>query len=1447
MASSASTVQAAPDVFKAVLRLTEEELPKPRPAWHSEANYAQQPYEDPRSESQQQEDNLRWQKMPSPSQLSIVYEFSTSSLAQYANDVAELAGYCNFRHITDLWSFCDNIVIDLTGPALSAMSHGRSPGGFRAFLNQLDNRLASGPHLPDEQAFMELLRTCHAVVDNTTQVDSFSLRTTPGKIMCEYIEDHCLQEAVLKVLRGCPQPTFIPVMRKAVDSSGSGGTVHLSAFVLCHAAQLLMFAPTTWHSDRKYTRDMPVDQRRFPTRPGSGNHEPMHADTEFSLEDLHRAVLLFLYSFQRRQADIKRHRSGEIFFQEAPTMNIADSVAYHVPDIPRIAHPVSELIRHTTNNVRAIHNFVRGHTRNNEDDDDILGPDNEMLDSMSRNIDEDRADYMKHAHRHGLREERGVPEESWKTLSKDMGNHFKWSGPELDASMARTNQQLVPFLDLLVARNRGYVQQLVDASKTPSSNIDSAALENLLKYDFALSLTLSEDTPAIEDFDPRATAAYLCAEKRNGDDPTLSLFPDKNCRTILERNEKGRDVILANEIGLGKTKVYLALIELRTRRMEHEASQGSEISGYRPSLVIATPSTIYQLYREIKQHWPAFRVIVYYYTRHWPGGDVGKDKDDIVQSLKMLRPDDAKTGRTVIITTFATLRNRDFDLWEEFVILESDGSKPKGKRSRSGGGQGPDSKRQRESSDAAKTSSRRQAASSPLSSGKTATTSRGQRLSSGRETSSATQSGTTTTDTPIPSPVRRNSKLPRCFLLDHTTKEQPHKTVTREAANAILRQHCFRPGRNHWDAVEFEYLVVDDAHQARRLNGARNHMLRLLHRKSLIWVSGTPITSGYRDLMSPLHLMWRKYDVQMPHEKSPGYLPALWHKDYDPTKEADKIMIGDKMRSIRGIFHENFKRDHPDRRADLETMETIWQRDQFPIWQLEPTLYCKALAEHDKAKEFVVKPVLKLIALQRTRMSLLRLPSGKIIIPDPHRLPCKILWEQLQYDPITAVSVEQHGKEMAQKMHTFGPIENTITQGYQPSHVIKTQTPRLNTRKWQHGMLVAHNYISKRLLEVPLSASISKGRPEVKAIVDADVDGGLTYMLARTGPAHIWSFGGPEPWLRWICGGSPAIFRIVDLSLKYAKMKERVLIATDSVPIRLFLNAVLHKTGLQTQVIHGYQRNQAGGSRNSRSWTEPTAKRVRRYSNWNDPSSKIQVLIANVASLDSGINLHICCSKMIIASLNPNVQTTIQAIGRLNRRKQKHPVTTHILTIRDSFNDTQQLLCFSKWAKFLPHAGFPNGALREIFAHELTKACFKLPFNRYAWVVKRDMLDTKLENWHEDATKDSADYVVVGLRAFADTKSLAEMEELLTSGGQDPARDQVEFERLKTHINETKALAGRTSVEGIKLQKNISVLKERAKNRSKDVNYTVSVEHIEHEEDPAVESDLDDAGEQLFV
>lgn len=61
----------------------------------------------------------------------------------------------------------------------------------------------------------------------------------------------------------------------------------------------------------------------------------------------------------------------------------------------------------------------------------------------------------------------------------------------------------------------------------------------------------------------------------------------------------------------------------------------------------------------------------------------------------------------------------------------------------------------------------------------------------------------------------------------------------------------------------FEFIVADDAHVAKKLNGIYNHMLRLLDWKKLLWVTGTPVQSSFRDLLSPLSLMWAAYGIEL--------------------------------------------------------------------------------------------------------------------------------------------------------------------------------------------------------------------------------------------------------------------------------------------------------------------------------------------------------------------------------------------------------------------------------------------------------------------------------------------------------------------------------------------------------------------------------------------------------
>ncbi|EHK50301.1 hypothetical protein TRIATDRAFT_303872 [Trichoderma atroviride IMI 206040] len=50
---------------------------------------------------------------------------------------------------------------------------------------------------------------------------------------------------------------------------------------------------------------------------------------------------------------------------------------------------------------------------------------------------------------------------------------------------------------------------------------------------------------------------------------------------------------------------------------------------------------------------------------------------------------------------------------------------------------------------------------------------------------------------------------------------------------------------------------------AQHEDGIFNNTLRLLNWDHLIWVTGTPVMSSSRDIMSPLGLMWRKVDIDL--------------------------------------------------------------------------------------------------------------------------------------------------------------------------------------------------------------------------------------------------------------------------------------------------------------------------------------------------------------------------------------------------------------------------------------------------------------------------------------------------------------------------------------------------------------------------------------------------------
>lgn len=72
------------------------------------------------------------------------------------------------------------------------------------------------------------------------------------------------------------------------------------------------------------------------------------------------------------------------------------------------------------------------------------------------------------------------------------------------------------------------------------------------------------------------------------------------------------------------------------------------------------------------------------------------------------------------------------------------------------------------------------------------------------------------------------------------------------------------------DKMTWEFVVADEAHNAKKPNSMYNHVLRLLKWEKILWVTGTPILTSLKDLVSPLSLMWRAYGFEPVDTKTMG-------------------------------------------------------------------------------------------------------------------------------------------------------------------------------------------------------------------------------------------------------------------------------------------------------------------------------------------------------------------------------------------------------------------------------------------------------------------------------------------------------------------------------------------------------------------------------------------------
>ncbi|KAH7305817.1 hypothetical protein B0I35DRAFT_483574 [Stachybotrys elegans] len=139
---------------------------------------------------------------------------------------------------------------------------------------------------------------------------------------------------------------------------------------------------------------------------------------------------------------------------------------------------------------------------------------------------------------------------------------------------------------------------------------------------------------------------------------------------LADRFAAGQNVVFANDMGLGKTKVFVALVGARNRLLRHAMTSDPD-TRFRPTIIINPPSTILQTFHEIKQHFSMLAPRVYYGTESSWSGPKAKviRSGQLVSYTSSLDSSDPNTGRIVILTTFGTLRARELNKNETRFII----------------------------------------------------------------------------------------------------------------------------------------------------------------------------------------------------------------------------------------------------------------------------------------------------------------------------------------------------------------------------------------------------------------------------------------------------------------------------------------------------------------------------------------------------------------------------------------------------------------------------------------------------------------------------------------------------------------------------------------------------------------------------------------------------------
>ncbi|RSL44137.1 hypothetical protein CEP54_014810 [Fusarium duplospermum] len=1194
-------------------------------------------------------------------------------------DITTISEYNAFRNEVDFIAFVEVICPDIFGPAVSVMSSFSVP----VLLEELkdgDFAWVAGSRLsPEDKSFDSVVNTLFDTVQNldTPSEDSFPV-PPPVDVINAYANDASVRHLVDEVARTIPRPVLIPVLIKNIwpDDQTNGDEIAQVPFILVHAIQLLLFATTEFQQDRGYRREHPLRRYTFDT--GDKTVAGL-----FSMEDLNRAVLVLYTLYNRRCA------KADAMQKRKPPQSRSSWMGYADPKYnPALETPegVELLVDQSVSAQLELDEMLLKSSATSFDTTDISQDGADAFDVYAEILEWSWSSSGPDPVNQRLRENSGIenmPPSSAANFDKVCQNLILQHGIDLDRDVHKSTGQFTQLEDGLEGRLDVYTATIGDldhinefARKYPGGK-DALVAE--LRHQTALELTMASLQPV-----QKGQLEELCERYGLGHWKRPSLYPnDPDVDSYLPhqvfdacalhlRAASGplKHTILANEMGTGKTRTYLLALALSVRAMEKDKKAGKKVQ-FLPSLVVVPPHTVSQTFLEARSQFSDFNLAVFFgdESKDYSGATFLRSVNELVDFVGGLDENNPKSGRTIVISSWHTLSQRLLRKKSRFFRYKHRDDMPKGLE-------------------------QRQASES---------TSRG----------------------------LRRPKV-KVYHEGEINEEKIEDCEVNQAHGNLVTYKLKGKGLQN---ITFRFLIADEAQAAKNHRRSFHKTLCLISGERLMWVTGTPLSASLRDLLSPLRLMWKAHgDLDwQPTEAELGWVPGLYHQDYDPEKLND-FGLG---RATQGILTDKFRELYPGQVAVLER----FARSNARLWYLSPHLFTLAGRQLQWGSDFasmVVRPILEVLQLRRTMRTGIMLPDGTTAYPGGENLPMTLYFAELElrnHEP-RQIALQQ-GDSYASRMFMSRDIDLEEAATSPQEAVSSKIEASVNLSVHREALL---GTFDGRLWGVvrPGGRSLVRGTREdvwdavrhrregvearsggpvvglqhVEKIISNDTTHGAAFyyylcreeftMLAPTDCAFM---------LRWMAGKSPVATMALYLALKYVRGEgKRVMFYVDTPWIQQWTITFFAVAGFKVTTIRSSDK---GHHRN----------RVIR--DWNDPSTDCEVFVANINITATGVNMHGACATGAFLCWHLNFQVMQQAMARLSRIGQKQPVDWWLIKVKGSYHDHMERFNWDKWAMQLSaQVGIPSwreGAVREVCIYEIIKTFVHTPFNRYAWMVLRDM------------------------------------------------------------------------------------------------------------------------------